>query len=285
MRATLANLSETPRRLGFINTIGLFTYGPGCLARSLGSILILLAILAGLRDLWIEKTAFRKAKTIKGTVTGTDYTSWTFGDREQQVIGFRFDLDGQPFEGYSYTLSGSWRLGQEVDIEYSPANPGISRIAGLGYSQLRFLVYIPLILALLFAIPAISGTVKAYRWGRLLERGAVAEAELLDRESLRGKKPTEAPNLKFRFSDASGGTHEIQTHNQTKLRAKGGKIVFYNPANPQRFLFLDQAPMKLKLAAPGKWAPTEQKGQILVWFMISFGLLFWALYLIVNLWR
>ena len=278
MRNTVANLSQTPRRLGLVNIIGLYTYGPGCLARTGGCILVLIAIWAGLRNYWIEKTAFRSATTVQGAVIETDYTGWTFNDYEQKIIYFRYDVDGRPFEGFSYALRGSWQKGREVDVEYNPKNPSQARIVGLDYAKLHFLVYIPVILALLFAIGAVTGTLKAYRWGRLLEHGAVAEAEVVQGQVGQNKDKSQITHIPCQFTDAAGQVHQIKAGLTAKVRTKQKNILFYDPANPQRFMFLSQAPHKLKLAAPGKWARSEQTRQIFGWFAVSFGLLIWVIY-------
>ncbi len=253
------------------------------MSRTLCCILFLIAAGAGLRDYWIDKTAFRDAVVITGTVTESGYTSWSFGDVDQQIIGYRFELHGQTYDGFSFDMGGGWQKGRSVEIEYKPADPNIARIVGLEYSQFQFLVYMPLILAFFLVILAVRGTLRTYRWGRLLEHGTAAEAELKDRESIRAKKAAELTELTFQFSDASGTVHEVKTDVDAKLRAKGPKIILYDPANPQEFLFLSQLPFRLSLIDKGHWAPPENKRSLLGWFAFSIGLLLWAIYLIAKL--
>jgi hypothetical protein len=287
MRATTTNLSPTPRRLGFFNIIGLYTYGPGCLSRTLVCVFFLIAVAFGLREYLVEKTAFRNARVVKGTVTGSGYTNWSFNETEQLEVSFSYPWAGKQYQGFSYTTRGGWTNGSEVDVEVNPDNPNHARIAGLDYAQFHFFVYGPLILAILLLISAVLGTLKAYRWGRLLENGLVAEGEVeVVDEVKQGKSDSDKVNaftkMRISFTDAEGNTHQVNTQLTGKMRGDDKKILFYDRKRPTRILLLQQIPLKLKLERQGKWAPPESKVAVTGWFLFAAGFLVWALYIVFN---
>jgi len=188
---------------------------------------------------------------VQGVVTRCEDTGASVGGSEHSrgtpiyAHHFRFEVNGQSYEGVSYTVGTQTKPAQAVTVEFPPGNPARCRIRGMQTAMF------PPWLLLICIFPVVgfcfltAGFLRGRRAIRLLKEGLVA------RGALRSKEPTNTRinrrtvyKLTFAFQDELGQTHEAvaRTHEPERLEDDAEEPLLYDPVHPSRATLLDHLP-------------------------------------------
>lgn len=133
-----------------------------------------------------EFVKFRGAlRTVQAEITGTDETNIEVNDEKVIHCFYRYEVDGQTFDGACYDQGEEYGLGDRVTVEFPPEYPELARIVGARRGAVPTSV-LPLIgifptVGLIVTIPGLPSGRRALR---LLRFGTLA------RGTLQSKEPT-----------------------------------------------------------------------------------------------
>jgi hypothetical protein len=186
-----------------------------------------------------------------GKVDGSTRTLWTVNNRRVYEITYTFTAeDGKEYHGFSFRTGASYPRGEQVEIEYLPDRPTISRIHGLRVNEAGIFTLFILIfpaLGLIFAGYALVSVSSSVRKNlRLLAEGdlALGKVEKLTRTLTQ-------INRQFVYRITVG--FEAAGMHQATYRAYGSDVdraanwqkdqtpirVLYDPQNPDSALVVE----------------------------------------------
>lgn len=202
-----------------------------------------------------DPTADFRIRRSHETATGTVTEVTRRGNRNPYRIAYTFTAgDGVEYAGRSFSSRRRGLLrGNEVTVEYVPADPALSRIEGMRYASIAQTMYL---LALFFLVVGgmiwTAGMVKLGRMRRLCEQGAVTTGTVVAarwNKLMRIKTSRRTPRrilyeLRYRFSDDRGLERESSQKTYAvpdSLDFKEGDTVtvLFDRANPARSLAAD----------------------------------------------
>lgn len=212
---------------------------------------VMLVVFLVLADPTVDFRIRRNHTTATGTVTEVTRR----GNRNPYRIAYTFTAgDGVEYAGRSFSsrrrgLSG----GNEVTVEYVPADPALSRIEGMRYASIPQTMYL---LGLLFFVVGgmiwTTGVLKFGRMRRLCEQGSVTTGTVVAarwNKLMRMKTSPRTPRrilyeLRYRFRDDRGRERESSQRTYAVADSfdfkEGDTItVLFDRANPARSLALD----------------------------------------------
>jgi len=209
---------------------------------------VMLVVFLVLADPTVDYSIRRNHETATGTVTEVTRR----GNRNPYRIAYTFTAgDGVEYAGRSFSSKRRGLLkGDEVTIEYVPANPALSRIEGMRYAAIAQTMYL---MALLFLVVGgmiwATGMVKFGRTRRLCERGSAAEGtvvaarwnKLMGMKTSRGTPRRILYEVRYRFRDDRGLERESTQKTYAvpdSLDFKEGDTItiLFDRANPARSL-------------------------------------------------
>lgn len=194
---------------------------------------------------------------VAGYLTGTQETNASSNKKRIHEYRYRYAVGGERYQGSSFDLYQSLKIGDDVLVQYVEGNPGLSRIAGMRAAPFGWWI------ALFAAVfPGIGGAMlyvafKRYRQNvDLVVNGVVTTGTVIRKEatSTSVNKQT-VYRVFFRFKSADGREHEacVSTHLTATLGDEPHEPLVYDPANPARAVLLDALPPKVRRQlAPGR---------------------------------
>ena len=223
--------------------------------------------------------------TVAGTAgecRGTGYTSGgSEGFRGTPVYEnhYRYHVAGQDFGGWSYA-TGDCLTGQNVTVEYLPAQPGYSRIRGMRHELLSPWALLAALFPGIGLAVAIAGFGSGFRRIRLLRDGVPA-AGLVTSKSPTGAETMGRPvyHITLDFTARDGNTHTttVSTNEPERLEDEEQECILYLPSDPDYAIPLDALPGKLSLDHAGRILPGPSRA-FLVLPVISLLLNAWFAY-------
>lgn len=181
-------------------------------------------------------------------------TSASSNKRRIVEYKYRYQVQGQLFDGSSYSERTGMAPGQQVQVQYVAGQPGLSRIPGMLAAPFEWWVglatgVLPLVGAGLL--------VAAFRvYGRniaLVTRGIVTTGAVLDKVLVRpGSKPP-LYRVRFRFKARDGREHEASftTSKVDRLGDEAREPLVYDPRDPSRAILLDTLPPEVRQQLTG----------------------------------
>ena len=212
-------------------------------------------------------------KTATGAVTSSFKTNVSEGGSKHSKgtpiysTSYSYSINGKPFTGVSYALGQQLMPGQMVTVEYSGANPQLSRIQGFRVRMLGWAAVFVLLAPLVCMCLMLPGYFLGRKTRRLLECGQLAEG------SLKSKEPTNTRinnkrvfKLTFDFTASDGRTHQAKsrTHHPEKLEDEASEQIIYDPADPTQSLLVDAMPCYFRVDEAGNIQPESSRRALLV---------------------
>jgi hypothetical protein len=175
---------------------------------------------------------------------------------ETQVYGtrYRYSVGGRDFENVSYATGHHLREGDTTTVEYSLAQPQMSRIEGMRSAVFGPLVLFVLIfpaIGLAFVIGAVPGRLRQLQ---LLRHGLPAFGRLVDKSPTNvriNNQPVYSLRFEFKAQDGRTGVAEARTHMPETLEDEEQEAVLYDPRDLTRAIVFDGATGRPGVAPDG----------------------------------
>jgi hypothetical protein len=233
-------------RLLFGSPLGVF----GWIFAAFGMLFVLLFVPRALPDFTsYDGTAF-------GEVEHVEKTNMSENDDHIWRVAYTFeDNAGRVHHGESYTTDDVTPHTERL-VEYTRANPNVSRLKGMSRRPFGVLA----LMVLLFPIVglALAGRVfvRGIRAARLLRRGIETTGKVIDVESTRLKVQRERimrATVEFAVGDRAERTTFDVGESGAPARDEIRRLI-YDPAAPSRASTLDDLPGKPRITTEGKLA-------------------------------
>ncbi len=234
-----------PLRIRLLHNFGRSSFNIGFLFALIGlAFVVYFSFELNWKIILADKTDF---KTASAVITEFQETQYTIDENPLFEYHYRYSVAGmEPNSGSFLEYAGSYRTGQEIQIEYLIKAPEVSRFAGKdrrNYDKVMFLAGIGgLLVGFSFLYPSCR---KTRRERKILMAGLPSKGKLIHAE------PT---NLKFNEQTVYNLTYEYATlQNQSqKLSVRSHMIrnlseeytenLIYDPRKPSRAVIVDTLP-------------------------------------------
>ena len=177
-------------------------------------------------------------------VLGMVETGASINDRKVYGTRYRYSVGGRDFEGISYATGHHLREGQAASVEFSLAEPQMSRIEGMRSALFGPLVLFVLIfpgLGLAFVFGALPGRLRELH---LLRHGLPGQGKLVDKSPTNmrvNEQRVYCLRFEFKAQDGRTGTAEVRSHMPEALEDDEQEAVLYDPRDLGRALVFDGA--------------------------------------------
>jgi hypothetical protein len=234
-----------PLRIRLLHNFGRTSFIIGFLFGLIGLVLVLLfssrlnwkLLLAGRND-------FIQANAVITESVETDYSA---NNQSLYEFHYRYLPEGEiPQYGSFLEYTGTYRVGQEIRIEYLADSPGISRFSGTdrrNFDQIMFLAGIVCLLAgFLFLYPSIR---KTHRERKILMLGLPAKGRLIHAEPT-NLKVNEQTVYKLTYEYPTGPNKSqkfsLRSHLIRNLSEEHFENLVYDPRKPSSAVIIDTLP-------------------------------------------
>jgi hypothetical protein len=187
----------------------------------------------------------------QGTITASQRTHFSEGGSKGHAgtpiyrDDYTFTIDGNRYDGVSYSTVHSLARGARVTIEYPRGKPSVSRIHGMRRSPVGPSALLAILFPLVGAGFLIPGLIQGRKGNRLLANGKVAFG------TFQSKEPTNTRvngktvyKLTFDFTTDTGETCQAvaRTCEPDRLEADQPQEVVYDPVTPSFAVLVDNLP-------------------------------------------
>jgi hypothetical protein len=206
-----------------------------------------------------DTTRFRgQLATVRGTVLAGGETGETINDEDVVGWEFEYQVEGQTFQGISYTTGWKYNEGDKVTVEFPADDPGCSRIVGSRKSKLP--PWLPLLVGI---FPAMGLLVLQYglRHGlkacRLLAHGRLAHGRLVNK-SRTNISVEDDPVYELAFAFQPEGYDReyrctVRSHEPEELEDEPVEPLLYLPSDPNQAVMLDGIPGGVEFTRAGQF--------------------------------
>jgi len=189
-----------------------------------------------------------------GRVTAVESTGASENRRTITRHRYHYYVDGDSYDGTSYTTGQELQNGDQVQIEYKAGDPSRSRIMGMRRGEFGpFVLFV-----VIFPLAGLGILVPSTRVGR--KRTYLLRCGVLTTGVLKSKRATNVTvnnrrvfALTFEFT-ARDGRHfetEAKSSQPQKLEDEAQEPLLYDPDNPSIAYLLDDAPARPKMEMNG----------------------------------
>jgi Protein of unknown function (DUF3592) len=254
MHSMPTQFTPPPRRvpvsLALLNVFGLFSQ-VGWFVFGFG--MLFFWIFVGNSD--FSYITLRNPERTTGKVTRVEATGAS--ENEVTVIAnhYEYSVAGRRLTGTSYTTGNGASEGEEVTVEYKPADPAKSRIAGMRTGQfgkgVLFVVIFPLVGFLILYFSSRGGLKRA----RLLKTGLFTTGKLIDKEPTNmtvNKQRVYELTFEFTARDGRRCEAKARTHMPERLQDEHEEPLLYDPENPSEAFLLDELPSRPEINGVGE---------------------------------
>lgn len=261
---TADKLVAPPRRVPFTTALSLHFGGSLTVLSWIFVAFGMLFVMAfGWNVNFTEPFKFRgQLQTAQAVITDAYETNMSVNEEPVVQWFYRYEVDGQTYDGNSYS-HGRWHdQGEKVIVEFPPGSPERARIVGgrLGQSPLWVFVFVTTF-PVVGLVGAFFGLRSGHRAYRLLRNG------VLTRGSLRSKVPTamtvnDAPVYEMTFAFSPQGfprefTCVAKAHDTHALEDESTERILYLPNDPTVAVLLDSLPEGVRIAGDGQFVGTS----------------------------
>ncbi len=201
-----------------------------------------------------------------GTLISVEETHTTINEKRVFVHHFRFEHEGQQYQGSSYSYDASGPQSGAVSVELVPSSPGVSRIVGQRTTLLPLSGGLFVAGILLVALVGFAGAFRrSLGHVRLLVHGVEGRALLVEQRRQMNKGTVVGYELAYVFEDRRGRTQELHlsTRDPRVLTDEEEEPILYHPLAPERAALLDELPGRPRIdergelidSAPGALVP------------------------------
>jgi hypothetical protein len=193
--------------------------------------------------------------TAQGVVLAVVDTGASEDEVRVQANHYEYSVAGRSFHGISYTTGSAAGPGASVTVEYDPAQPERSRIAGMRRSLFGPAAALAILFPLIgLVLVILAGRIGAKR-NRLLRDGLLATGTLT-KKSATSMKVNQQPvfELTFAFTTRDGRRCETKTrtHLPARLEDEAQEPLLYDPNDPKVAYILDEAPARPQFELNGE---------------------------------
>lgn len=181
------------------------------------------------------------------TVTRAEETSAEVNEEDVVVYYYTYEVDGQSYDGRSYTTGWRYDEGDTVTVEFPVDNPAKSRLSGARPNMFPpfatlFVIIFPAA-GLFMMVPALRGGLRGLS---LLRSGELAYGRLLKQEPT-GVTINDEPQIAMTFEFTPAGHHTrftavCKTCDTTSLEDEEEEPLLYLPTDPNFAVLLDGLP-------------------------------------------
>lgn len=167
-----------------------------------------------------------------------------------------YELQGStPITGICFATGMNPAPGQQVEIEYEPGNPAVSRIVGTRKSAIDawgiFVALFPA-LGLIFMGLGLRGNLRAVR---VLRTGKLARGKLVEKQATNTRINNRTVyRLTFEFQDEQGRIYRVsgKTHITELLEDEELERLLYDPNHPEGGVLVDALPGRPEITPDGE---------------------------------
>ena len=164
---------------------------------------------------------------------------------------FYFEINGQPYEGTSYSVGNLLTPGTKVDIEYPASDPRIARIEGMRANMFSPIALLILVLPSVGILLLFLASRRAGRIVNLLRNGKVSLATIAEVEPTNVRiNDRTVCRYTLVFNDEFDVPHRTQfsTHRDDLFSnsQEEKKKVLYHPDNPTNAVLVDLLPSGIR---------------------------------------
>jgi hypothetical protein len=167
-----------------------------------------------------------------------------------------YELQGStPITGICFATGMNPAPGQQVEIEYEPGNPAVSRIVGTRKSAIDawgiFVALFPA-LGLIFMVLGLRGNLRAVR---VLRTGKLARGKLVEKQATNTRINNRTVyRLTFEFQDEQGRIYRVsgKTHITELLEDEELERLLYDPNHPEGGVLVDALPGRPEITPDGE---------------------------------
>lgn len=172
-----------------------------------------------------------------GTVTDSQPTAATQGGSRIFANHYTYSADGRPRTGVSYSSGFGSDRGERVAVEYSPANPDRSRIAGQRRAMFApWIMFVAIFPAI--ALLVLLATMKLGRQrNEMLARGTLTHGVFKDRAGTNvyvNRRRVFDLIFEFTARDGSKRTATRRTSHPERFESSAQEAILYDPDDPSR---------------------------------------------------
>lgn len=198
------------------------------------------------------------AKVVKVEETGASE-----GGQRIHANHYQFSVAGNLFTGRSYSSGESAAVGDAVPVEYQPAHPERSRIAGMRRAMfgpgVLFVVIFPFVGLVMIVVAARMGLKRNH----VLREGIFTTGTLKDIQPTNmriNRRPVMAVTFEFTGRDGQRHEAEARTVDTRRLEDEAQEPLLYDPNDPSKAYMLDEAPARPQVGPNGELAGNPVRG-------------------------
>jgi hypothetical protein len=234
-----------PLRIRLLHNFGRTSFVIGFLFGIIGlSLVIYFSFELNWKILFAGKSDFAQSNA---TITESIETQYSADDVPLYEYRYRYSPDGRNTHVGSFLeYGGTYRIGQQIRIEYLTDSPEVSRFSGTdrrNFDEIMFLAGIgSLLVGFFFLYPSIR---KTRRERKILIFGLPARGKLISAEPTQ-MKVNEQPVYKLTYEYSTGKNKSqkfsIRSHMIRNLSEEHFEKLVYDPRKPSRALVIDTLP-------------------------------------------
>ncbi|MFC2080607.1 DUF3592 domain-containing protein [Bacteroidota bacterium] len=194
---------------------------------------------------------------VQAYITENHETQYLVNDKPLNEYHYRYDFaEGSAYSGVFLEYAGTYRTGQEIQVEYLKKSPEISRIQGKdrrNYDQIMFLSGVGgLLVGFFFLYPSCR---KTRRERKIIMSGLPAKGKLILAEptSLNVNEQT-VYNLTYEYLTLKNIPQKVsvRSHMIRNLSEEHYENLIYDPSKPSRAVIVDTLPDSVARYIKGK---------------------------------
>lgn len=188
---------------------------------------------------------------VMGTLLARERTNSSVNKKKIHDYHYRYAVGGQSYEGHSFAINDGANPGDAVEVQYAPADPGMSRLRGQRLAPFGWPV---LVLTLIFpgvGLVVLYFTIGQYRkYLYLLRYGVLATGKITGKTATNTKvNGSPIYNVAFAFQTPDGRTHQasIACADTSRLGDEEREPLVYDANDPAKAVLLDALPEKIRV--------------------------------------
>ncbi len=275
MHPRYQDLARPPRPVPFPLWAGLMTNFYFCFGSMF--LAIGLAVFWGLAYPSLREFRFWFAGTLtpaRGTLVASEKTQYSEGGSKHRsgtpVYRYRYrftDAMGEERQGVSFTTGDRFGRAEQVEVEFDPDNPAVSRMVGARASPFGLAVMFVLLFPGIGVPFFVIGVRDGIRSIRLLVEGRVASGRIVARKAT-GTRINRMPvwDFEVEFETSAGARHRFhhKTHLTHEIGDEPEEPVFYDPRRPERAVLADGLPARAQVGRGGHWESDRTVGPVVL---------------------
>ena len=191
---------------------------------------------------------------------------------------FKFELEGQSYEGHCFFSGLQFPIGSQVDVVYPAGNPFQAKLKGSRTVEYPLWVTLLLVFLPALGLPYILRGLRAnMKQVKLLKQGRVAYGTLVSAEPTKfAVQEQTVYEYTFKFKPPNSNREHLatmRTHQGSKIEDEEQEAILYLPSFPDGGLAFDSLSTPLEVDGQGQLACTSPSAAALNLIFPSIGIL------------